>query len=526
VAVERYRTECENPQVPMLLEFEAISNQALEAFTFDQLMADRDLHMDMSREAGARSDAHMVRYALAASLVREGDTVLDCACGLGYGTAILAAQSAGSRFIGVDIDAPSSAYARANFSQQYGVEYVTASATDLSFLEDDSVDLIVSFETIEHLPDYAPFLKEARRVLRPDGRIIASVPNLWVDETGEDPNPWHFHWFDYPKFRDTMAEYFILEERWDQVAPGGFKLWDWPRSMNKLALDAPASETEWLILVGSVDPLAKQSARAFTNPEAWGQAIPAGCAVVDIATHYDNPWLYRTLVRMGDRLRDCDALTDLAARALGQVSMASADFGGALTVLGYALLDQPWSSHVDDVLGLIDAYLGQDIENPHVKRWQISSAYVAGRLAMARGERELARGYLGAVAQADFMAFGPLLATKTIAASFHLGAMALADGQEDAARRHFLDGTDACRRSLHENDLNAIGDAAAPYSFGFTELAEVADMGAQCAMAAKLLPLYARSPGLFWQKVDTRKFGLVSWALALEKEVARLRQAA
>jgi hypothetical protein len=287
-----------------------------------------------------------------------------------------------------------------------------------------------------------------------------------------------------------------------------------------------ASETEWLILVGSVDPLAKQSARAFTNPEAWGQAIPAGCAVVDIATHYDNPWLYRTLVRMGDRLRDRDALTDLAARALGQVSMASADFGGALTVLGYALLDQPWSSHVDDVLGLIDAYLGQDIENPHVKRWQISSAYVAGRLAMARGERELARGYLGAVAQADFMAFGPLLATKTIAASFHLGAMALADGQEDAARRHFLDGTDACRRSLHENDLNAIGDAAAPYSFGFTELAEVADMGAQCAMAAKLLPLYARSPGLFWQKVDTRKFGLVSWALALEKEVARLRQAA
>jgi len=46
--------------------------------------------MDMTREVGPRADAHTVRYSLAAQWVRAGDTVLDCACGLGYGSAILA----------------------------------------------------------------------------------------------------------------------------------------------------------------------------------------------------------------------------------------------------------------------------------------------------------------------------------------------------------------------------------------------------------------------------------------------------
>lgn len=523
VSVQRYVGECQDAGVPLLLEFERIPDAAASAFPLAQLLADRDLHMDMSREAGERADAHMVRYALAASLVRPGDTVLDCACGLGYGSAILAAQSAGARFIGVDIDPGSAAYANANFGVQYGVEYVAASATDLSFLEDDSIDLVVSFETIEHLEDYEAFLKEALRVLKPDGRIVASVPNLWVDETGNDPNPYHFHAFDYDKFRATMGAHFLLEERWSQSAPGGFKLWDWPRKLDKLALDAPADDTEWLILVGSVDPLAKATLRAYADPEFAALAPQEGSWVAQFGSHYVNPWLYRSMVHMGDRLRDRDVLTDLAARALGELPMDSADFGAALTVLGYALLAHPESQHVDDLLPLIDGFLGQDIDNPHAKRWQISSAYLAGRLALGRGERELAGMYLAAVAQSDFMEFSPLLATKAIAASFHLGAMALGENDHAQAAVHFTDGVETCRKALKADDRNAIGNPGAPFPFGFTELAEVADMGAQCAMALKLLPLAKRSPGVFWQKVDTKRFGLVSWALDLERENAELR---
>ena len=524
VSARGYLTDCNDPRVPAMLAFERIAPAALAAFPFEQLLADRNLHMDMAREAGARADAHMVRYALAASYVRAGDSVLDCACGLGYGSAILAAQSGGARFIGVDIDAGSSAYARANFSAQYGVDYVTASATDLAFLEDDSIDLVVSFETIEHLEDYQAFLREALRVLRPDGRIIASVPNLWVDETGRDPNPYHYHAFDYDKFRATMGEHFLLEERYAQSAPGGFKLQNSARKLYKLALDAAPTDTEWLILVGSVDPLSKASTRTYVDPEFAGAEALPGCWVAEFGRHYDNPWLYRTMVHMGDRLRERSLLTDLAARALGTLPMASADFGAALTVLGYSLLEQSDCAHVDDLLPLVDAYLAQDLPNPHARRWQMSSAYVAGRLALARGERELAAMYLVAVAQADFMEFSPLLATKVIAASFHLGAMALAEQDIDAAAGYFASGVQACRRALKADDLNAIGNPESPFPFGFTELAEVADMGAQCAMAIKLLPLAQRSPGQFWRQVDTKRFGLVSWALALQEENQQLRE--
>lgn len=523
VAVERYATECQDPGVPLLLEFERIPDAALAAFPPASAPAGSALRMDMTREAGARADAHMVRYALAATLVRAGDTVLDWACGAGYGSAILAAQSAGARFIGVDTGPASVAYASASFQEQYGIEYVTAGAAGLSFLADDSIDLLVSFGTLEYLQDYSLFLDEAARVLKPNGRIVASAPNRWVDQGGKAADPSHLHAFDYATFRDALAARFLIEERWEQNAPGGVKLQHAPRELNKLALDSPDIDAEWLILVASSDPLAKRSARAYQNTEFPAHAAPPGCWVVEFGSHYDNPWLYRTMVHMGDRLRDREALTVLAARALGELPLASADFGAALAVLGYALLEQPEGAQVEDVFNLADAYLAQDIPNPHAMRWQISVAYLAGRLAMARGERALAVAYLSPVAQADFMVFSPLLATKSIAASFQLGAMALAEGDRERAAGHFADGVATCRKALKADDVNAIGDPAAPYPFGFTELAEVADMGAQCAAALRFLPLHGRSPGLFWRQVDTRRFGLVSWALALARENRELR---
>lgn len=524
VSVEEYRSPGASERLPLLLVFERIDDAVVEEWPLARLLKDRDLHMDMSRESGARADAHMVRYALAASLVRPGDTVLDCACGLGYGSAILAAQSSGSRFIGIDLDPDTVAYADANFGRQYGVEYQAASATDLSHIADDSIDLVVSFETIEHLEDYHAFLREARRVLRPDGRIIASVPNLWVDETGKDPNPYHFHAFDYPFFRATMAEYFLVEERWAQTAPGGFKLWDAPRTLQQLpidlALDA-CEDTEWLIVVASVDPLAKGAGRGFHHP-AFGALEEAGW-LVDFAQHFDNPWLYRSLVQLGERIRDRAVLLDLAARTVDGARRDSADFGAALTVLAYAMLEERAPALAGDVLALTEQYVQLASTNPHVQRWQISSGYAAARLALALGEREVARMYFGAVEGADFMAFSPLLATKTIASSFQLGAMALAEGDAARARDHFARGVAAARRALHADDVNAIGNPEAPFAFGFSELAEVADMGAQCAKALELLPLHARSPGQFWKGVDTRRFGVVSWAQAVERENQHLR---
>jgi SAM-dependent methyltransferase len=522
VSIERYHA-VRNP-FPMLelLEFERIPDAACTYPTSTGALNPRTIYADMLRECGPRSDAHTVRYALAASLVRPGDTVLDCACRLGYGTAILAAQSAGGKYIGVDPDVGAVGYARANFSAQYGVDYRVADLADLASIEDSSVDLVVSFDTISCFTDYVSFVSEAKRVLKPDGRIVASVANLWASDNVNDTAPSHAETFDYLRFRALIGEHFIVEDRWAQTAPGGSKLQDAPRSLMRVPLEAYGQDTEWLILVGSIDPLRKVSSKRYQHPQFGCNGV-AAAGLVDFGRYFSNPWLYRSMVQLGERIRDRDALNDLAARVLDACPPESADFGAALTVIGYALLADPESPFVDDVCALVAEYRMVCADNPHVRRWQISAAYVAARLLLMRGQRQAACSLLEWVTQADFLAFSPLLATKLIAAHFHLATMALADGDIPGAAARFHAGVATCRKALAADDAGAIGSVAAPLPFGFSELAEVADMGAQCAMAIELLPLYARSPGLFWQKVDTRRFGVVSWAQALERENMDLR---
>lgn len=59
------------------------------------------------------------------------------------------------------------------------VHHLDASNAPLPF-SDRSFDIVVCLETLEHLTDPYHALTEMRRVLRPEGRLICSVPNpLW-----------------------------------------------------------------------------------------------------------------------------------------------------------------------------------------------------------------------------------------------------------------------------------------------------------------------------------------------------------
>ncbi len=510
-----------NPALQPLSVFEIIEDAAAARREMQWLLANRDLHMDMSREFGPRSDAHMVRYAQAAEWVRPGDTVLDCACGLGYGSAILAARSPAGRVIGVDIDPESVAYARRHFAARYGVEFLASSGTDLAAIPDHSVDMIASFETIEHVEDYHALIAEFARVLKPDGRIVASVPNMWVDETGRDPTPHHFHAFDWERFRAAFDSGFIVEARYRQEAPGGFKLQKAARALKRCPLDTQEPDTEWWLLVASVDPLATQA--PYSGHPQFARSHTDGAHVADFGAHYHNPWLYRSMVQMGERIADEAGLADLSLRVLQSMPLDSADVGAAVTVLGYHILANQRFDQVDDWRNVAEGYLACSSENPHVRRWQISIAFAAALLSRDQGLRGQARADFDRVAGMDPLAFSPLLTTKVIAARFWAGVMRLVDGEADGARTSFLAGVEAARTALHAPDVNAIGNPERPLSFGFQELAEVADMGAQCATAANLLECYGRSPGYYWSKVDTRRFGLASWAKYLEQENQALR---
>jgi SAM-dependent methyltransferase len=144
------------------------------------------------------------RYEFAAQHLRAG-RLLDLACGVGYGTRILA-DRAGERVeaVGVDRSPEAVAYAR----RRYGAPRVRFVASDaMDFTDPEGFDTIVSIETIEHLPDPRAFVARLVRMLRPGGVLVASVPTT----PSVDANPHHLHDFSERSFRRLFVAHGLAE---------------------------------------------------------------------------------------------------------------------------------------------------------------------------------------------------------------------------------------------------------------------------------------------------------------------------
>lgn len=141
---------------------------------------------------------HWHRYHFAARWT-AGKRVLDVACGEGYGTALLARHAA--HVTGVDVSEQAIAHARAAYAALANVAFARASCTRLP-LADASVDVAVSFETLEHIAEQERFVDELARVLRPDGVLLLSCPNK----------------LEYSDKRDFANEFHVKELYRDELA--------------------------------------------------------------------------------------------------------------------------------------------------------------------------------------------------------------------------------------------------------------------------------------------------------------------
>jgi hypothetical protein len=150
---------------------------------------------------------HVHRYAFARRYA-AGRRVLDAACGEGYGSAILA--GAAREVVGVDIDPATVAHARASYASVRNLSFVEGSAAKLP-LPDASVDLVVSFETIEHLEagDQPRMLAEFARVLADGGALVLSAPNRpEYSESRGYVNPFHRHEHDRAELDRLLDAHF------------------------------------------------------------------------------------------------------------------------------------------------------------------------------------------------------------------------------------------------------------------------------------------------------------------------------
>lgn len=155
---------------------------------------------------GEIESEHMHRYMALADIV-NGKVVLDAACGEGYGTSIL--SDTAKQVYGIDISEESIEYAKSKYKRD-NIKYSQCSIEKLDF-EDEFFDVIVSYETIEHVGEdiQENFLKEAKRVLKKDGILIISTPDKQIySDVPNYKNEYHIREFYFYEFQDFLKKYF------------------------------------------------------------------------------------------------------------------------------------------------------------------------------------------------------------------------------------------------------------------------------------------------------------------------------
>lgn len=154
--------------------------------------------------SGDIQSEHYHRYLFALSYC-AGKDVLDVASGEGYGSSCLG-QVARS-VLGVDANNEAVVFANSNYLSER-VSFRQGKAQNLP-VDSQSIDVVVSFESLEHFAEHDLFAKEIQRVLRPNGLLIISSPNRTIySEAANYHNEFHLKELDRDEFVLYLRTYF------------------------------------------------------------------------------------------------------------------------------------------------------------------------------------------------------------------------------------------------------------------------------------------------------------------------------
>jgi O-antigen biosynthesis protein len=221
---------------------------------------------------------HVHRYAMAREMA-QGKRVLDIACGEGYGTAILADVAEWA--IGVDISPEVIDHANLRYKRN-NLKFKIGSCAKIP-LKTASVDLVVSFETIEHDDQHEKMLSEIKRVLRPTGVLIISSPEK--REYSVLPaytNPYHVKELFRHEFEALMASHFRHVAMYGQRVIFGSGILQEGKSNGVASFtreDGSINATRgvprplYLVAVASDGPTPKVASSVFEQPIAESEVV-------------------------------------------------------------------------------------------------------------------------------------------------------------------------------------------------------------------------------------------------------------
>jgi SAM-dependent methyltransferase len=168
---------------------------------------DEDLGFTGERYVPAVGDQiqheHYHRYLFALGFCK-GKEVLDIACGEGYGAALLGTVA--SSVLGVDHEEETVFHAERNYASE-NVTFAIGRATSFP-ISSEAVDVVVCFETLEHVDDHDRVLAECARVLKPGGILILSTPDRDVYSAGGPHNEFHVREVNAEELERLVQEHF------------------------------------------------------------------------------------------------------------------------------------------------------------------------------------------------------------------------------------------------------------------------------------------------------------------------------
>lgn len=159
------------------------------------------------------------RYAWALGFC-AGKDVLEVACGTGPGLGMLA--GAARSVTGADIDLRNLARARGTYRDRPAIRLLRADAQALPFA-DAVLDVVLLFEALYYLPDPDRFVREARRVLRPEGTLLVCTANK--DLPDFNPSPFSHKYFGARELAALLRSHFSRVDLFggDPVGPASLK---------------------------------------------------------------------------------------------------------------------------------------------------------------------------------------------------------------------------------------------------------------------------------------------------------------
>jgi 2-polyprenyl-3-methyl-5-hydroxy-6-metoxy-1,4-benzoquinol methylase len=159
------------------------------------------------RQVGTNLDEirkdHLNRYVFASKFIKKANAIVnDGACGVGYGSYILAQNSNVLKVNSLDISQEALSHAK----QYFNNDKIVHKICDLENgdIDTELCDCFISFETIEHLNDANKLINKISKTLQPDGVFIGSTPNETIMPYSKEKFPYHTKHFSIDELKGLL----------------------------------------------------------------------------------------------------------------------------------------------------------------------------------------------------------------------------------------------------------------------------------------------------------------------------------